>query len=258
MKFFKLICITLLIFVASTQSSSAQETEVLDYLPAILAGQVFDNDGDGYSEVQGDCMDTDDTIYPGAFEICGDGIDQDCDGTPDPLCPEDIDNDGDGYTENQGDCNDNNSSINPNAEDVCGDGIDQDCDGSDSQCNGGGGAGECENVAGVWTLVVTDIDSTCGPEPGWESTVTITQNVCTLVTTGIKETQFNVAGIIDGNAVTVGPADFQDGEGITTSTFNMTLESGGTSMSGTETWTWASLNDSCSNGTANVTATKSP
>lgn len=43
MKFFKLICITLLIFVASTQSSSAQETDILDYLPAILAARVFDN-----------------------------------------------------------------------------------------------------------------------------------------------------------------------------------------------------------------------
>ena len=124
--------------------------------------------------------------------------------------------------------------------------------------DGGGSSGDCENIAGTWTLVVTDIDSTCGPEPGWESTVTITQDGCTLETSGIKETPFNVPGTVDGNAVTIGPADFQDGEGITTSTFNMTLESGGTSMSGTETWTWASATDSCSNGTANVTATKSP
>lgn len=38
-----------------------------------------DNDGDGYTESQ-DCDDNDATRYPGAIEICDDGIDQDCDG----------------------------------------------------------------------------------------------------------------------------------------------------------------------------------
>ena len=49
-------------------------------------------------------------VHPGAFDYCGDGIDQDCSGS-DQLCPGDIDNDGDGYTENQGDCNDSSKSI---------------------------------------------------------------------------------------------------------------------------------------------------
>ena len=95
-----------------------------------------DNDGDGYTENQGDCNDNNSSVHPGAEEICGDGIDQDCDGI-DPPCPpdpDDVDNDGDGYTENQGDCDDNNSSIHPGAEEICGDGIDQDCDGIDPQC----------------------------------------------------------------------------------------------------------------------------
>ena len=41
----------------------------------------IDNDGDGYTENQGDCDDNDASIYPGAPEICGDGIDQDCNGS---------------------------------------------------------------------------------------------------------------------------------------------------------------------------------
>lgn len=42
-----------------------------------------DHDGDGQSMAQGDCDDTDKTVYKGAPEICGDGKDNDCDGVAD-------------------------------------------------------------------------------------------------------------------------------------------------------------------------------
>ena len=40
----------------------------------------FDGDHDGYSLNQGDCNDSLPDIHPGAPDILGDGIDQDCDG----------------------------------------------------------------------------------------------------------------------------------------------------------------------------------
>ncbi len=44
----------------------------------------LDGDGDGFSPFCGDCDDEDDGIGPDAVEVCGNGIDEDCDGV---LCP---------------------------------------------------------------------------------------------------------------------------------------------------------------------------
>jgi hypothetical protein len=116
-------------------------------------GNPLDQDGDGY-DPSTDCDDSDSSINPGATEIPGDGVDQNCDELE--SCYIDIDGDGfgsdqdndndgsidtipsidllcDGLLEsdNSDDCNDWDSSVNPAALEITSDGIDQDCDGSD-------------------------------------------------------------------------------------------------------------------------------
>ena len=100
-----------------------------------------DSDGDGFVDYRCgglDCDDSDPTIHPGAMEVCGDGVDQDCDGL-DIHC-ECVDEDGDGYVTAYPpncagtDCDDTDPTIHPGAYDWCDDGIDQNCDGEDAQC----------------------------------------------------------------------------------------------------------------------------
>ncbi len=45
-----------------------------------------DDDGDGFTPAQGDCNDANTSVFPGAVEICGNGLDEDCDGF-DAVCP---------------------------------------------------------------------------------------------------------------------------------------------------------------------------
>jgi len=86
-----------------------------------------DGDGDGISSCDGDCNDGDASIFPGAEDVCDDGVDQDCSGA-ERLCPEE-DNDGDNFTELAGDCNDRDATVYPGASEACADGLDNDCDG---------------------------------------------------------------------------------------------------------------------------------
>lgn len=48
-----------------------------------VAPQCFDMDMDGVTDCEGDCDDDDANAFPGNIEICGDGVDNDCDNTAD-------------------------------------------------------------------------------------------------------------------------------------------------------------------------------
>jgi len=94
-----------------------------------------DDDEDG-ADVRQDCDDHNPAVHPGAADIPGDGIDQDCDGADArpavvPLLVG-LDADGDGSLA-PADCDDHAASIHPGAKDTPRDGIDQDCSGADAQ-----------------------------------------------------------------------------------------------------------------------------
>lgn len=134
----------------------------------------------GYVSDNTDCNDSDSNINPGATEIAGNGIDEDCDGTDTITWYEDADNDGfgnpnssqdantqpPGYVLDNTDCNDNEPLAYPGNAEVC-DGIDNNCDGqidegvqntyyADSDGDGFGNAGVTMDACSAPTGYVSD------------------------------------------------------------------------------------------------------
>ena len=130
----------------------------------VVPDDELDDDGDGFSDCEGDCDDGAAETHPGAAELC-DGLDNDCDG----VVPDDeLDGDGDGYGVCEGDCDDGEGSIHPGASEVLCDGLDNDCDPStdDSPDVDGDGDSTCDDCDDTDpTLNLDDIDgdlfSTC-------------------------------------------------------------------------------------------------
>ena len=112
----------------------------------------IDDDGDGFTENDGDCNDADPNIKPFGDEIC-DFFDNDCDGLTDDeddslladstttyYADNDRDGYGDdsvsvdaclapvGYIDTPGDCDDGDANISPEGSEIC-DEIGNDCDG---------------------------------------------------------------------------------------------------------------------------------
>ena len=95
-----------------------------------------------------DCNEGDPKIHVGAFEMCGDGVDQDCDKV-DLDCDKITDNDGDFYAPGAGgDCDDFNPNVNPGATEKC-NRKDDNCDGVIDEGNPQATPGACGSSDGV-------------------------------------------------------------------------------------------------------------
>jgi MYXO-CTERM domain-containing protein len=152
------------------------------------AGLGVDDDGDGYSELDGDCLDGDPDSFPGAAQDDGrdddcdgwteddgdcddgaansfpgapelaDGVDNDCDGEVDEQPDDAEDSDGDGWTDLGGDCDDADAEVYPGATEVC-DGRDDNCNGVVDDADGGCDDDDADD---------DDDDSTPGDDDGCE------------------------------------------------------------------------------------------
>ncbi len=142
---------------------------------------VNDVDGDGQDSCDGDCDDTEATVYPGMEELCGDALDNDC-----STVVDDRDDDGDGaYPPDCGglDCDDQNaalSPLNPEADAACLDRVDNDCDllvdGGDSSCFApptvNAGTDQQDKYLGGTLIVV--LDGGASSDPNYDDVITYT------------------------------------------------------------------------------------
>ena len=122
-----------------------------------------DDDGDGFTETDGDCDDSNADVSPDATEEINQ-IDDNCDGFIDNYTTS-FDDDNDGLSEREGDCDDDNDAVFPNQEEVE-NAIDDNCngkidEGSDSFDDDGDGYaeedGDCDD-ADPWTWPSSDED----------------------------------------------------------------------------------------------------
>jgi Ca2+-binding RTX toxin-like protein len=109
-----------------------QDTAHIDGNDALQACEVAplrDADGDGIPVAQ-DCNDGDAALRPGAAEVAGNDVDENCDGVIEALgTVRVVDADGDGIPADR-DCNDADGAIRPGGAEVPGNAVDEDCSGA--------------------------------------------------------------------------------------------------------------------------------
>jgi hypothetical protein len=117
----------------------AADLAIVDAIDTIVGCETVnypDADGDG-ATANADCDDANAAIHPGATDVPGNGIDEDCSGADAPVQPA-VDRDGDSVLPPL-DCDDGNPAIRPGATDVPGNGVDEDCSGTDAAARTVGG-----------------------------------------------------------------------------------------------------------------------
>jgi len=187
----------------------------------------------GFSQVDGDCDDFDDDVYPGATEFC-DGEDQDCNGLVDDNAVDQlswyIDRDGDGFGGTLdsvgcsggvgtvvvgGDCQDRDSQIYPLATEVC-DGVDNDCDGIADGTNAIDILLWYRDVDGDGYGDISHMQYACTQPVGYVADGTDCIDLLSFVYPGATETcnliDDDCNGVVDDNAINV-PVWYLDGDG---------------------------------------------
>ena len=162
----RIACCAALVGLISCDDPKEENTEGESSLESNTDPTTSDDDGDGFSEADGDCNDANASVNPQATESCN-GIDDDCDGNIDNDTADATtwyaDSDGDGYgssdsieacaaptgySASTGDCDDNDATLSP---------ADSDDDGF-STCDG-----DCNDSDATLSPVDSDNDgfSTC-------------------------------------------------------------------------------------------------
>lgn len=107
-------------------------------MTGLSLGNCLDDDGDHFGSpgdprctggASTDCADGAPSVYPGAAQACGDGLNNDCSSPtwPSLAGTNEADDDGDHYSQCTGDCDDTRSPVYPGAAQICGDGLNNDC-----------------------------------------------------------------------------------------------------------------------------------
>jgi hypothetical protein len=160
-----LIC-TLLAATACSNNFDGNGDEPEDNNP--LANTRFtDDDGDGYTEEQGDCDDSLAAVNPGEEEVPYDGLDNDCDKS---TRDDDLDRDGYGIED---DCDDENKKVNPGRDETVYNGVDDDCNENtpddDLDDDGFGHEEDCDDedndiYPGAEEITDNEVDDDCDGE----------------------------------------------------------------------------------------------
>jgi len=132
-----------------------------------------DDDGDGFSEAQGDCNDFEPAVHPKGVEVPYNGIDQNCNGL-DLDVDLDVDGDGNtasstwvctqpaGYVPDSSDCDDGQASVSPEASEV-GNGIDDNCNGNIDETLGGASCKAIKDMASIPSIPTGAVGTTRSP-----------------------------------------------------------------------------------------------